>query len=196
VVSTGTSYTFTVTENVTIVANFYALDFDTYAATIWNNTFILNLILLEEEGYRVTDCKWLKSGRVEAETHSYDAFSYSAGPKKTDQLEPAPSWYMFRLTLDNGSWLYSTKKVIPYLELMPEDPANGLTIYPNPAFSGTQFTVEGVTAGNTVYVYNQFGVCVSASRASANAITLTLDLPVGFYLVRSEDKSGKIVIVK
>jgi hypothetical protein len=103
---------------------------------------------------------------------------------------------MFRLTLDNGSWLYSTKKVIPYLGLMPEAPTSGLTIYPNPALSGSQFTVEGVVAGSPVYVYNQFGVCVNNIMASANAIALELDLPVGFYMVRSENKSGKIVIMK
>jgi hypothetical protein len=178
------------------VAHFYALDFDTYAATMWNNTFMLNLNLLTEEGYDVADCKWLKNGKIETETHSYDVFSYSAGPKITDLLEPDPTFYMFRLTLDNGKFLYSTRKVIQPYEIFGAPAQTGLIIYPNPAYSGAYFTIEGAVEGAPLYVYNQFGVCIQTVIATGEKTTLSLNLPAGVYLVRSEEKTGKVVIMK
>jgi len=196
-ITTTASYEFPVTEDVTLVAHFYALDFDTYAATLWNNTFILNLNLLESKGYYVTECKWLKNSKVETVTHSYDQFSYSAGPKASDLLEPAPTYYMFRLLLENGATLYSTRKLIPPYSIFatPED-NNTLLIYPNPALQGAYFVIEGVTEGNPVYVYNHFGVCVSNTIATGETISIALHVPAGIYLIRSDNKTGKVVIVK
>jgi hypothetical protein len=195
-ISTSDTYEFTVTHDITLVAHFYALDFDTYAATMWNNTFMLNLNLLTEEGYDVSDCKWFKNGKIETETHSYDAFSYSAGPKITDLLEPDPTFYMFRITLDDGAVLYSTKKVIPPYQTNYAPSETGLIIYPNPAYSGNYFTVEGTVKGAPLFVYNQFGMCIYTSIATGEKTLLALDLPAGVYLVRSEEKTGKVVIVK
>jgi hypothetical protein len=195
-ITNTTTYEFMVTEDLTLVAHFYALDFDTYAATLWNNTFMLNLNLLEHEGYVIAECKWLKNNKIETLTHSYDQFSYSAGPKSTDLLEPNPTFYMFRLTLENGVLLYSTRKVIPPYQIYGASAEHNLLIYPNPSFSGATFTVENLNEGSMIYVYNQFGVCVSQSVAQSEKATLSLNLPAGIYLIRSDEKTGKVVILK
>ncbi|MCL2289506.1 MAG: T9SS type A sorting domain-containing protein [Bacteroidetes bacterium] len=197
VVSTNPAYHFVITEDTDLVANFTALDFDTYAATLWENTFMLNKLLLGEEGYEVTGCKWFKSGREEKNTNTVDEFSYSAGPNKTDLLEPAPTYYMFRITTEDGRTLYSTKKIMNYYDLAPGAKSNKLFVYPNPVASGATFTVEGVVEDSPIFVYNQFGLCVSYTPAPGTSIvTLNLDLPVGVYLIRSENKTEKIVITK
>jgi hypothetical protein len=72
----------------------------------------------------------------------------------------------------------------------------GLLAYPNPVLSGSQITVEGFSPNNPVYIYNQYGACVGSSIATENNTTLTLNHPPGIYLIRSNNKTTKIIIVK
>ena len=158
---------------------------------------MLNLLLLESEGYEIDECKWLKNNIVETITFSYDQFSYSAGPKAHHFLEPDPTFYMFRLTLENGTFLHSTRKVIPPYEIYGAPPVdNSLIIYPNPVLSGSYFTIEGTIEGSPVYVYNHFGICVNSTIATGSTISLALELPMGIYFLRSENKTGKLIIVR
>ena len=195
VVSTSKLYAFEVTKDVTVTANIYVLDFDTYAPTLWHNTFMLNLKRLKEEGYKVVGCEWYKNGDLEPDTRTIDDFSYSAGPKKTDLLEPAPTWYMFKLFTTSHGPLCSTHKMLddhPFYAA----PDGDLTIYPNPALSGNSFTVEGVEEGCTVLVYNQYGICVRSVIVTGNPFTLTLDnVQAGTYLIRVDGKQGKVVVI-
>jgi hypothetical protein len=188
------SYSFEVTRNITLTANFYGLDFDTYAATLWDNTFMLDLKKLEEEGYDITVCKWFKNNKWEVNTHTIDQYSYSAGPKITDKLELAPTYYYFQLTTKNGSLLYSTKKILTNHIYYTPPPNNNLYVYPNPATSGSVFTVENAIAGAPMQVYNQYGVCVKTIMATDSTVTLSLNLPAGIYLIRNEHKEAKVVI--
>ena len=193
-VSTNTIYSLKVEKDVTVVANFYALDFDTYAPMLWNNTFMLNLRRLKEEGYRIIGCEWYKNGDLEPDTRTIDEFSYSAGPKKTNLLEPAPTWYMFKLLTTSHGPLCSTHKTVEYHPFYAT-PDRDLTVYPNPALSGNTFTVEGVAEGSTILVYNQYGICVSSVVATENPATLTLNnLQPGMYLIRASGKQMKVVV--
>ena len=194
VVSISKIYEFEVTEDVTVTANFNVLDFDTYAPTLWNNTFMLNLRRLESEGYDVTDCRWYKNGDEEEETRTINAFSYSAGPAITDLLETAPTWYKFKLITSNRGDLCSTHKTITGYT-SPPGTDEKLVIYPNPVLLGNSFTVEGVSEGCTVLVYNQYGICVRSVVATQNPVTITLDnVQPGSYLIRADGKQGKVVI--
>jgi len=196
IASSSAVFEFPATQSMNLVATFYALDFDTYAATLWQNTFMLDLKKLAFEGYQITGCKWLKNNKQEHKTNTIDEFSYSAGPKNTDLLETDPSFYHFHLTTKNGSILYSTKKIIPY-RMPPSEPGNNkLLVYPNPAESGMAFTVENVTQGTLLQVYNQFGVCVKELTTNNNIVTLTLNLPAGIYLIRNENKEAKVIIAR
>jgi len=157
---------------------------------------MLNLNLLDEEGYGVTGCKWFKNGKEEKNTHTINEFSYSAGPNKTDFLEPAPTYYMFQLITEEGRILYSTKKIIDYYDFFPAPKTDKLFIYPNPVAAGASFVVEGLVPDSPIYVYNQFGLCVSYKNPpGTSTITLSLDLPTGVYLIRSDNKTEKIVIM-
>jgi hypothetical protein len=189
-------YEFPATRSITLVANFYGLDFDKYAATLWDNTFLLNLGKLEDEGYEITDCKWYKNNKELRETNTLDPFSYSAGPNQSDKLELAPTYYHFHLTTHNGMELYSTKKVLQYYDYYPAPAPNKLYVYPNPAESGMVFTVENATKGTLMQVYNQYGLCVKTLTTPDTTVTLSLNLPAGIYLIKNENKEAKVVITR
>jgi len=194
IVELSSVYEFIVTESITIVANFYGLEFDEYAATLWDNTFMLNLNKLEGEEYVVVDCKWFKNGKEELETHTLDAYSYSAGPNRTDLLELAPTYYMFRIITDNGSLLNSTLKMLTEYRFNPPPLKSPLIIYPNPVLSGNVFTIEGLAKNTPIEVFSQIGVCVSRTTAHNEKENLRLELPAGVYIIRNNGREGKIVI--
>jgi hypothetical protein len=196
IVSNESTFTFPVTESVHLVANFYGLEFDEYAATLWDNTFMLNLNKLSDEGYDIVGCKWFKNSKHETNTHTVDEFSYSAGPKVTDLLELSPTYYTFEVTTQNGTVMYSTKKILTHYEFSHAPFRPHLIIYPNPSVSGNSFTVENVIEGTAVFVYNQLGICVGRVIAWDNIITLNLHQPAGVYMIRNENKEGKITIIK
>ena len=195
-VSTDNPYVFTVMEDVDLVALFYALDFDTYASTLWDNTFMLNLKKLDEDGYEVTGCIWLKNGVEEMETRTINEYSYSAGPNITDKLEPAPTYYMFHLLTSNFGLLCSSQKTLNFVPPSGDSPSPTLLAYPNPLSDGSRITIEGVTKGSMIYVYNLAGVHISSVIASNDVVTLTLPDTDGIYLIRNEDKSIKVVVKK
>ena len=164
-----------------ITIPFNDLPFDTYAATKWNNTFMLNLRKLADDGYDVSACQWFKNNQPIGE-----GFTYSAGPKITDQLETGVIYY-FQITTNEGDELFSTNKIIGTLK-------NGLCAYPNPVPQGQNLTIEGTTEGALVEVFNAIGTCVSRTTATGNVTQLTLSLPAGFYIVRSNNETVKVVI--
>jgi len=196
-VSIDNPYEFIVTENVNLIANFYALDFDTYAATICDNIFLLNLRLLEEE-YEVTGCKWFKNGIEVNDTHTINEFSYSAGINEL--LELASTYYIFQLTTNNHGNLCSSKKIITSrdksLRCSVAGSKDHLLVYPNPVLSGSSLTIEGAIKDCPIYVYNHLGACVHNIVATDNIITLTLNLPQGIYLIRANEKIVKIMIMR
>jgi hypothetical protein len=196
-VSTENIYEFVVTESVTLVANFYGIDFDTYVTTLWDNTFMLNLNKLANEDYDVVGCRWFKNGTEELETNTIDEFSYSAGPSKYDLLELAPTYYSYQLILKNGMRLSSTIKILHKYQFEHDPPPyKSLFVYPNPVFSGTPFTLEGVTKESLIEIYNQYGVCVSRATATDEKAIFTLDLPVGVYIIRNQNKAIRVTIIK
>ena len=192
VVSTDNPYIFTVTHSVNLVANFLGLDFDTCTLTLWNNTFLLNLRWLRENGYEVSGCRWFKNGIELLELNTIDEYSYCAGTNG-DLLEPAPTYYTFQINTNNFGCINSTKKMITHNS---SNSTGKLLVYPNPVSSGAQFTIEGVSKNSLIYVYNFMGVCVGSAIATDSTAKLSLNLPAGIYLIRSENKEAKIVIVE
>ncbi|MCL2042370.1 MAG: T9SS type A sorting domain-containing protein, partial [Bacteroidales bacterium] len=158
------------------------LPFDDYAVTKWNNTFMLNLRKLSDDGYSVASCRWFKDGKLIGK-----GFTYSAGPTLDDQLETGAIYY-FQITTDDGDERYSTNKIIG------SQHSNKLYVYPNPVPQGSRLTVEGVEPGNLVEVYNYMGVCVSRTVATGNIIEMMLAAPAGVYVVRANGEAVKVVI--
>lgn len=110
--------------------------------------------------------------------------SYSAGPRSSDQLDTNAT-YTFELQTIQG-FKFSTDKRINIL----------LKAYPNPVSIGRTLYIEGVTQGSHIEVYNTSGLCVYRTIAVDNLTTLTLNLPAGIYLVRTNNGEVKIVIDK
>jgi len=143
---------------------------------------MLNLKKIADKGYRVTDCRWFKNSELIG-----DGFSYSAGPLITDQLETGAVYY-FQLTTSSHGAVYSTNKIII-------DKQQGtLKAYPNPVPQGSKLTIEGTTQGAPVEVFNYMGLCVSRIIASDFTTEITLSLPAGVYIVRSNNEAVKVII--
>jgi hypothetical protein len=195
VVSNNNPYDFPATENINLVANFYALGFDDYTYVFWNNTFMLDLKKLSDEGYSVTGCKWYKDGIEEPDTRTVSEFSYSLGPHATDLFDFETATYKWQLQTQNYGTLCSTNKSITGTT-SPDSKSNNLLVYPNPVFSGTLLTVTGAENNTPIAVYNSLGVCVRSYMAKEATGTITLNLPSGVYWVKNEDKIVKIVVVK
>jgi hypothetical protein len=188
-VSKDAQYSFVITGNVDLVAHFTALEFDSVAHILWNNTIMLNLKKLREK-YNLTGCKWFKNGVEELDTRTINEFSYSAGTSASDLLELAPTWYMFQLITEDSDLVCSTKKSITTYH-----PSKFL-VYPNPVVSQAPLIIEGVSKGCLVNVYNLFGVCVKSVIADNSIIQLSLDLPQGFYFIRANNCEAKVVVIK
>jgi len=157
------------------------LTFDVYADTKWNNTFLLNLKRLKDEGYNVTGCKWFRNGIQIGE-----GYEYSAGPERGDRLTAGATYHFEISTSNRGNNIRSTDKVIGV--------SASLVAYPNPVRSGAMLTIEGAKEGSPVEVYNQNGVRVRNFIAESAAITFTLNVPAGIYIIRTGNGEAKIVI--
>ena len=195
-VSDNRIYDFEVTEDITLTANFFALDFDTYCATLWCNTFELDLRRLDSLGLEVADCRWYKNGIEEMETQTINQFSYSAGPYATHLLEEKPTWYMFEVITKKHASYCSTRKIIDYCPNKSGAPPKNLVIFPNPTSGNNSFTVENVIEGEPVQIFNQFGICIKNNMAAGEVISMTLDVPSGVYMIRCGDRFGKIVVIR
>jgi len=198
VVSTDFVYKFKVTNDITLIANFKALEFDEFCHTLWFNTFELDLLKLNTI-FEVVGCSWYKNGDT-VYHNTINQFSYSAGPNEGDYLECEPTWYMYKLTTkDRRTWC-STRKSISdkYFQCTPPipTPPDNLVIFPNPTMGNNAFTVENVIKGEEVRVYNQYGICIKSLIANAEILSMSLDVASGVYIIRCNERYGKIVIIK
>ena len=66
--------------------------------------------------------------------------------------------------------------------------------WPNPVSEGRMITLEGVTAGSVIEVYNQSGMRVLSVIAAGGTENITLNLPKGLYLIRTVNGETKIII--
>ena len=194
-VSVDNPYSFTVTKSADVVANFSkgCFNFDNYATILWNNTFILNLNKIAEDGYDLIGCKWFRNDIEEDKSSTINDYSYSAGPNITDLLELAPTNYRYELITNNHGSLCSTKKILTqYIDYS----SSKMSAYPNPVISGLPLSVEGVVKDESVQVYNQYGICVYSTIANDTAIKLTVHLSSGLYLLRAGNSVVKILVLE
>jgi len=194
-VSVDNPYSFTITKSVDIVANFFrpCFNFNNYATMLWNNTFILNLNKIAEDGYELIGCKWYRNGIEEHKSSTINDYSYSAGPHKTNLLELEPTYYTYELiTKNDGAFCSSQKILTQYVDYN----SSKMSAYPNPVFSGVPLTIAGVIKDEPVQVYNQFGICVYSAIAHDTTIQLMLHLSSGLYLIRTGNSITKILVLE
>ena len=197
VLSTENSFTLVnVREDVVIVANFerYDLDFDTYAITLWDNTFKLNKVRLREDGFDVIGCRWYRNDWL-LPVRTVDEFTYSAGPNRSDLLE-LNARYRFVITTTACDSISSTVKILT----SRSTPQNiwvsvaGITAYPNPVQSGGSLTLVGTTKGSIIQIYSRLGLLMQTVVATDVTTTFSLYLPVGLYSVHVDNQTIQILV--
>ena len=72
--------------------------------------------------------------------------------------------------------------------------SESVVAYPNPVATGNILTIEGVQPGSPVQVINQKGVLILNTIATDQSTKLTLHVPPGLYIVRTNLGDVKIVV--
>jgi len=196
IVSTESTYTFTVTEDVELVANFEAvewnptLNFNSYVITKFNNTFMLNLNKLAAHGYTPTHCKWFENGELIGE-----GFTYSVGNNINDLLKEG-AVYTFMLCTGNTP-VFSTEKKHggnqSTVQVSPNPTTGQLTIELRQAQlpNGELTTAAPVGANSaklikSVEVFDVFGrnlIPQTSNLKPQTSIDIS-DLPSGIYFLK------------
>ena len=174
VVSTNTHYTFPVTSNRTLVANFTM------------QTFQITATVDPAEGGTATG-----SG------------TYNYGDEVTITVETNEDW-AFQNWTENGVVVAEEKTFtfistanrnfvahLMYTEGVGEQSGNKTLIYPNPV--NNKLTIEAEQALGTVEIYNLMGALVYSQKDCANKVEInTSDLPTGIYFIRmTNDKTSE-----
>ena len=174
VVSTNTHYTFPVTSNRTLVANFTL------------QTFQITATVDPAEGGTATG-----SG------------TYNYGDEVTITVETNEDW-AFQNWTENGTVVAEEKTFtiiatanhnfvahLMYTEGVDEQSGNKTLIYPNPV--NDKLTIEAEQALGTVEIYNLMGALVYSQKDCANKVEInTSDLPTGIYFIRmTNDKTSE-----
>jgi hypothetical protein len=180
--STDTPYSFEIIERKNIVGNFeIIIPFDKYAVVKWNNTLALNKKQLSLDGFEIANCRWFKSDEFVGE-----GYFYSAGNKITDLLEVGAA-YSFSLGTFSHGKVHSTEKLI-------SEEVSCFKVYPNPVPNGSKLIIEGAAESELVEIFNAMGACVLRTTATGNITELTLAVPAGIYLVRTNNEGVKVII--
>ena len=174
VVSTNTHYTFPVTSNRTLVANFTL------------QTFQITATVDPAEGGTATG-----SG------------TYNYGDEVTITVETNEDW-AFQNWTENGVVVAEEKTFtfiatanrnfvahLMYTEGVGEQSGNKTLIYPNPV--NNKLTIEAEQALGTVEIYNLMGALVYSQKDCANKVEInTSDLTTGIYFIRmTNDKTSE-----
>ncbi|MCL2417426.1 MAG: InlB B-repeat-containing protein, partial [Bacteroidales bacterium] len=184
VVSTDPSFAYTITDEsaieTTVIANFGLL-FEDFVSVRWGSTFTLNMVALGGLNITVNSCQWLSNDVL-----IHTGLNYSAGNTMNALLPNGE----YRFVLQTGSG------VIPSTVFQGVAPQTAsLMGYPNPVISGQTFTVDGVTMGTRIEIFNQMGVLVISTVANSDQATIDIDLPVGIYFLRTEENGTMTIIV-
>ncbi len=174
VVSTNTHYSFSVTSNRTLVANFVL------------QTVQIATIVDPAEGGTATG-----------------AGTYNYGEEVTISVETNEDW-AFQNWTKNGVIVSEEKTFtftatesctlianLLYTEGIGEQNGSKTLIYPNPV--NNKLTVEAQEALGTVEIYNLMGTLVYSQKDCANKVEInTSDLPTGIYFIRmTNDKTSE-----
>ena len=136
--------------------------------------------LSDLHSFTVNICTW----HNDVGEQPIDGWIYSAGESKNALV--LNSTYRFVLQTNIGdipstNYLYDTRVI------------RELLAYPNPVAFG-RVSIEGVTVGSLIEIYNQFGRRVMTTIVTDDPATLNLNLPAGLYVIRTIDGEVKIIV--
>jgi uncharacterized repeat protein (TIGR02543 family) len=179
--------------NVTKTAKFAVLDFDKYVKIKWGNTMMLDVAQLHRDGYNVESVKWFAVNAMGNATQliSTSEYAWSAGPRSTDKIPTGVRYYFEIKTSNHIATQLSTRKL--YNNEISESPE--LSMYPNPLVRGNTLTIEGLEKGSLIEVTNLMGFRLHSTTANSETVTLNLNLPLGTYLIRTNNGEAKLVVI-
>lgn len=157
--------------------------FDDIVSVLWNNTLMLNLKKLREDGFEATGYQWYK-----ANSAIKDAISatYSAGPSKVDLLDRNAEYFV-EIKTPKGNIHTCAKK--PNLKSMD------IKAYPNPSAQGEVIYIDAdiddtLLVGAAIEIYNINGIKVASVKVNDRITPLNLPLSSGTYIVKFVSKNG------
>jgi predicted outer membrane repeat protein len=158
------------------------LSFADYAIIKWDNTLMLNMKKLREDGIEVSSCWWYKNGESLGE-----GFAWSQGPLESDLLETGD--YSFELATVSGHGNIHSNQ-LSYVRTQI-----AMKVYPNPLISGQTLTLEGCeTESGYIRIYNAMGRIVQEIKSESDITTATLHQPEGIYFIKTGRQTIKLVI--
>jgi predicted outer membrane repeat protein len=165
------------------------LDFDSYVATKWNNSFILNVRKLTEGGFQIKSCRWFEN-----EQQIGDELTYSKGDKSTDTFK-IDAVYSFKIETQDGIIRSSGKVFTP----TSASKSSSLHVYPNPVASSQSVFVETEADDKflqnaPIRVYSLTGTLIKQVNAIGRRREINLSVPTGTYFLRVGDKEIKLIV--
>jgi uncharacterized repeat protein (TIGR02543 family) len=164
------------------------LKFDQYAYAKWDNTLMVNNMLLRREGYRLLGCRWYE-GSVLVGTGA----SFSKGNSVTDVLL---SGVEYRFELETGDGLVRSTP-----QVFEETFAGGFRVYPTLIASGEILYVDANTSDSgeeksevSVLIYSITGALVAQQPIVNRHAQVRLSVPPGTYIVKIKNWQVKVVV--
>ena len=159
-------------------------DFDEIVEVLWNNTLMLNLRKLNEDGYYFSSYQWSKNG---AAIDGANKPTYSVGAKATDKLDSGAT-YSVQMYAGNQKYFHTNEASVTLK-------AQSVKVYPNPATVGEVVTLEAdvdkvYLDGATLEVYNLSGIMVAKQKVTGNTTALNLPSAAGTYIVKLKGAEG------
>ncbi len=158
--------------------------FEDIVEVLWNNTLMLNLKKLGEDGYYFSSFQWYKDGEA---IQGAEKATYSVGAKSSEKLDSSAK-YMVEMYAGNNEY-YHTNDVSVTLK------GQNVKVYPNPATVGEVVSVEAdvdqaYLAGAVLEVYNLSGIIVAKQKVTGNVTALNLPAAAGTYIVKLKGAEG------
>ncbi|MBB4037820.1 hypothetical protein GGR21_003741 [Dysgonomonas hofstadii] len=158
-------------------------NFDDVVKVKWNNTLMLKVAKITEDGFRVSGCQWYKNGTVILGATNY---SYSVGPENTDLLDATALYSVQIKTLDG--YINTTESLI---RLKSFD----IKVYPNPKSIHETIYLEAdidedALEGAIAEIYNLSGNLIKTVHIREYSTPLDLPANKGTYIIRFKGKDG------
>ncbi|GHS84813.1 hypothetical protein FACS1894201_03710 [Bacteroidia bacterium] len=150
----------------------------------FNNILYVNNNPADNGGYEFTHYAWYRNGQPIGIDRQY----YTAGPARTDRLDPTADYSVTVTTID-GRALH----VCP--DRVPSTPTASLKSYPNPIQIGAKVTLESDAAdGSVIRIYNISGELVGTHQLFGGTAQFPAPKAAGIYLITIDGEMATMLV--